>query len=109
MNLGATMHFDHIAINVEDIKKSIEWYQVRLGAKIEYEDETWAMLKIGDIKLALTVSNQHPPHVAFCVKDKSEFPGPLGKISAHRDGSVYQYVEDPSGNIIEYIYWPPKS
>ena len=103
------MKFDHVAINVENINQSVEWYVLNMGAEISYIDETWAMLKIGDTKLALTVSNQHPPHVAFCLKDISEFPGPLGKISTHRDGSVYQYVQDPSGNIIEYIYCPLKT
>ena len=106
MNLGVTMHFDHIAINVKDIKKSIEWYRVHLGAKIEYADETWAMLCVGSTKIALTISQQHPPHVAFSVRSIDLLPG---KPKYHRDGSAYVYEQDPDGNTVEYIYWPPKS
>ncbi len=102
------MQLDHVAINVQDINKSVQWYVLNLKATISYLDETWAMLKIGNTNLALTVSSQHPPHVAFCINDMSEFPGPLGKISTHRDGSTYQYIKDPSGNVVEYIYWPNK-
>ena len=100
------MHFDHIAINVKDIKKSIEWYQIRLNAKVEYEDETWAMLLIGKTKIALTVSQQHPPHIAFNVRSIDMLPS---EPSFHRDGSAYVYECDPDGNTIEYVYWPPKS
>ena len=106
MNLGAIMQLDHMAINVEDIKKSIEWYRIRLGAKIEYEDETWAMLRVGSTKIALTISQQHPPHIAFNVQSLDMLPG---EPRFHRDGSAYVYEQDPDGNTIEYIYWPPKS
>ena len=106
MNIGASMHLDHVAINVESIDRSVEWYVLKLNAIVDYQDETWAMLKIGDTSLALTVSKQHPPHIAFCVKDISELPEPLGKCGTHRDGSKYIYTRDPDGNVIEYIHWP---
>ena len=102
------MQLDHVAINVEHIQKSIDWYVANLNAEIKYSDDTWALLQIGNTNLALTISEQHPPHIAFCVKDTSEFLGPLGKCGTHRDGSKYNYINDPDGNVIELIYWPPK-
>ena len=63
------------------------------------------MLDIGGTKLALTVSSQHPPHFAFTVGSTEEFPSDE-EIRFHRDGSAYLYIEDPDGNIIEYIHWP---
>ena len=101
------MKLDHIALQVENLKVSIEWYQTNLNANITYCDDTWAMLKIGELNLALTLPNEHPPHIAFTVNTPEEIPAK--KIKTHRDGSLYTYIEDPSGNIIEYIAWPESS
>jgi catechol 2,3-dioxygenase-like lactoylglutathione lyase family enzyme len=94
---------DHIAINVANIEKSICWYS-DLGFATLYEDTTWALLQRGSIKLALTLPNQHPPHIAIRVVDTDHFPN--GKISTHRDGSKYLYQKDPDGNVVEWIYYP---
>jgi len=99
------MKIDHIAINVSNIKQSSEWYQKNFGFEIEYIDETWAMLKAENAKLALTLPNQHPNHVAIQVESLNDFPE--GKIKYHRDGSAYLYQKDPDGNVVEYIYYPP--
>jgi catechol 2,3-dioxygenase-like lactoylglutathione lyase family enzyme len=96
------MKLDHIAINVTDIQRSIDWYQTEFNAIIEYSDETWAILKIGTVKLALTLASQHKPHIAF-TQDKP--PLDYTKIKTHRDGSTYIYVDDPDGNVIEKIWW----
>jgi len=98
------MKIDHVAINVGDIKKSVNWYVENMSAKVDYEDDTWAMLSIGNTKLALTIESQHPPHVAFCVEDIKDL-GEGAEIKRHRDGSYYLYLEDPDGNILEMIYW----
>ena len=99
------MQLDHIAINVKDIKKASDWYTMHLGAKIEYLDDTWAMLDVSGTKIALTISRQHPPHFAFTLASLDDFP--VGEeIRYHRDGSAYLYIEDPDGNTIEYVYWP---
>jgi|TARA_R110000824_G_scaffold265879_1_gene454818 catechol 2,3-dioxygenase-like lactoylglutathione lyase family enzyme len=97
------LQLDHIAVQVEDLILSIEWYQKHLDAEVQYCDETWAMLKIGSVNLALTIPQEHPPHIAFEVSDLNAFPE--GEIKRHRDGSTYVYFEDPSGNVIEYICW----
>ena len=96
------MKLDHVAINVKDINESVRWYVEKLQAKIKYQDETWAMLDCGGIKLALTISEQHPPHIAFCVENLQDIPG---APKYHRDGSAYVYNTDPDGNVIEYVYW----
>ena len=100
------MILDHIAIQVKDIETSVAWYKSNLNADTLYCDETWAMLKIGNAKLALTIASQHPPHLGFAVDDVKKIPSPDG---IHRDGSVYKYIEDPDGNTIEYVYYPEKS
>ena len=94
--------FDHVAICVENIDDTAIWYSKNVDATIDYIDKSWAMLDIKGTKLALTLHDHHPPHVAFCV-DSLEELGP--DYREHRDGSCYVYKMDPSGNIIELIYW----
>ena len=101
------MNLDHVAINVGNLEESIEWYVKNLKATIHYQDETWALLNVGNMRLALTISSQHPPHIAYELESLSQFPH--GEIKFHRDGSAYLYVQDPSGNVLEYIYWPKES
>ena len=92
------MILDHIAVNVENIADGVEWYcDNLLDVCILYQDETWAMLEVGGAKLALTISNQHRPHVAFRVES------PPQGFKTHRDGSKFVYLSDPYGNVIEMI------
>jgi len=95
---------DHIAINVENIAISRQWYQESMGFECLYEDASWALLSKGSLKLALTLPNHHPPHIAIRVESISDFPE--GKIGVHRDGSKYLYQKDPDGNVVEWIYYP---
>jgi catechol 2,3-dioxygenase-like lactoylglutathione lyase family enzyme len=93
---------DHIAINVKTLQPTLDWYMHNLGATVDYQDDTWAMLDIAGSKVALTLPAQHPNHIAFRVDDISYLgQNPL----QHRDGSYYCYVNDPEGNIIELIFW----
>tara|TARA_Y100000593_G_scaffold34174_1_gene67123 strand:- start:82 stop:378 length:297 start_codon:yes stop_codon:yes gene_type:complete len=96
------MEFDHVAINVKDLPKSIDWYLENLNATVDYADDSWAMLSIGNTKVALTLESQHPPHIAFKVKD---FGKEQGSVQSHRDNSRYVYVSDPDGNTIELIQY----
>ena len=70
-------------------------------ADITYQDDTWALMTIGGIKLALTIPSQHDPHIAFKVKDISQFED--DEVKVHRDGVKYVYKKDPDGNCIEWV------
>lgn len=89
---------DHIAIVVNDIKESVAYYVDNHNCMILHCDESWGYLQFDNIKLALVLKDEHPPHIAFEV-DEVE-----GKT--HRDGSVSKYIDDPSGNKIELIEYP---
>ena len=99
------MKFDHVAINVADVARSIAWYQEKLGAEVLYQDPTWGFLQVGGVKLALTLKDQHPGHIAFDIgpNPPAEF---FKAAKVHRDGSVSRYVSDPDGNSLEYIHYP---
>jgi catechol 2,3-dioxygenase-like lactoylglutathione lyase family enzyme len=101
------MTFDHVAVNVTDIARSVGWYGETLGARVLYQDDSWAFLECGGVKIALTLKNQHPAHLAFDIgpRPPEEF---LAKARHHRDGSVSRYVTDPDGNAIEWIHYPSR-
>jgi catechol 2,3-dioxygenase-like lactoylglutathione lyase family enzyme len=96
------MQFDHVALSVKNVYESVAWYRDAFKAVVEYEDETWAMLSIGDIRIALTKSGHHPPHLAFKVNSINDFPDGC-EVKQHRDGSWYFYDRDRDGNVIEWI------
>lgn len=103
------MNIDHVAIPTHDIKASVEWYIDRAQATVLYQDETWAMLRVGQCKLALVKPEQHPPHVALEVTEEelqtiSRHEGIM--IQSHRDGSRGLYLRDPFGNAVELICYP---
>jgi catechol 2,3-dioxygenase-like lactoylglutathione lyase family enzyme len=99
------MKFDHVALNVADIQRSVDWYRATLEATVVYQDDTWALVEAGGAKIALTLRRQHPAHIAFDVgpSPSAEF---MRSAKAHRDGSVSRYVADPDGNAIEWIHYP---
>tara|TARA_B100000700_G_C14942352_1_gene807421 strand:- start:673 stop:978 length:306 start_codon:yes stop_codon:yes gene_type:complete len=98
------MSIDHVAIVVADIGASVNWYIKNFNACVDYQDDTWAMLKLGESKLALTLPDLHPAHIAIQVPSLESFPEG-SEVKTHRDGSLYTYIKDLDKNIIEYIYY----
>lgn len=90
---------DHVAITVADIAASVDWYASNFHCEIEYQDETWALLRFENMALALVIAEQHPPHVAIRREDAEKF----GPLVTHRDGSRSVYVKDAAGNAVEVI------
>ena len=89
----------HVAIPVADVKTAADWYRARFDVRTVYEDPTWALLRFGNIDLALVIPEQHPPHIAVERADAERY----GELRAHRDGSASVYVDDPFGNVIEIM------
>ena len=90
---------DHIAVQVDDVKKSISWYTKKFRCKTIYVDDTWGFIEFENIKLAFVKKNEHPPH--FAVIDQNII---LNKDTVkHRDGSVSKYIQDLDNNKIELI------
>jgi catechol 2,3-dioxygenase-like lactoylglutathione lyase family enzyme len=90
---------DHVAIAVTDVASSVNWYKEQFKCNVTYQDETWAFIEFENIKLALVVPNQHPPHVAFVTADAERH----GKLKKHRDGTRSVYIKDPAGNSVEIM------
>ena len=101
------MKFDHVAIQTDDIAESVKWYTNHFDCEILYHDETWAMLNVCGMQLALVMPNQHPPHIAFCISEetaRAEYSNK--KFKLHRDGTKSFYQRDNQNNIIEIIVRP---
>ena len=90
-----TLH--HVAIQVEDVARAVGWYQKMFTCEIQWQDPTWALLKFENTSLALVVPGEHPPHLAFSMKDADT----LGPLKTHRDGTRSLYLKDSEGNTIE--------
>ncbi len=103
------MKVDHIAILVEDLNISREWYEKYCSAVVVYEDHKYIRMKFNNIYLAL-ISKWHYDHSHFgiLVDSVDEFPEG-GKIVHHRDNTIGCYMFDPSGNMIEFIYYSPEA
>jgi len=95
-----TIH--HIAIPVTDIADAVAFYTARFRVAVDYQDESWALLRFANTKLALVMPDQHPPHVAVERADL-ETEADTRQIANHRDGTRSLYIEDPWSNVIELL------
>ena len=95
----------HIAIEVNSIEETIEWYKKHSRCKVSYQDKTWALLKYENISLALVLPDTHPPHIAFEKPNAEEY----GSLKMHRDGTSSIYLKDPSNNAVEMLKLPKKN
>lgn len=102
------MKFDHVAIKVNDIDESVDWYKENLKGRVLYQDKTWCLMSVNNIKVAFVLDHSHPPHLCFEIDSdqKEELTLKHETFGTHRDGSEYLYVKDNSDNVIEYLYWP---
>ncbi|MCA8953355.1 MAG: VOC family protein [Planctomycetes bacterium] len=89
----------HVAVQVEDVARAVEWYRSVFACEVEYQDATWAMLAFANLRVALVVPAQHPPHLSLVRADAAKF----GPLTGHRDGTRSVYVVDPWGNSIEIM------
>lgn len=89
----------HVAIPVKDVAATVAWYTKTFRCEVAYQDPTWALLKFGNVKVALVIPEQHPPHIAFVTPDAATH----GPLKTHRDGTKSIYIADPAGNAVELM------
>ena len=91
-----TMH--HVAVSVSNVKETVDWYTKHFDCKVNYQDETWALVEFANISLAFVLPDQHPPHMALLRE-----PSAYGEPKTHRDGTRSVYLQDPAGNKVEVL------
>lgn len=89
----------HVAISVKNIAEAVSWYTETFRCTISYQDETWAMLEFANLRMALVIASQHPPHIGFVNAEAEKY----GELKLHRDGTRSIYIADPSGNAVEIL------
>ncbi len=119
----------HVALNVRDVQKSIQFYSGVLGMKLEWmPDPENAYLTSGQDNLALHKSpageepgtNQLVHHIGIVVRNPEDVDKWADRLrnlgvslvqqpKTHRDGARSFYFRDPDGLLIQLIYHPPIS
>ena len=104
--------FDHVAFVVKDVAEAVSFYNSTFeNVEVLYLDESWAFISVDGAKIAFVIADQHPPHLAMRIDDRDAFERAAmqhgKKVSVHRDLSESFYFNDPSGNVIEVMYYPP--
>lgn len=97
---------DHIAILVEDLNSSVEWYLKTLGGTVTHKQENYVRIKAQNTNIALLDKNfsSSKPHIAILCDKITDLPI-LGSKVSHRDGTTGVYLSDPDGNMIEFIHY----
>jgi hypothetical protein len=81
----------NMAVVVDDIGEAIHWYRNHFACDVRHQDQSWAMLHLGSVQLALILPDHDPAHGGFVtrqVSDSSPFLTSTGK------GIQFPYVED---------------
>ena len=47
---------DHIAISVDDLKGTVDWYLTTFKCEVEYQDDTWALLRFANETLLVVAA-----------------------------------------------------
>jgi hypothetical protein len=102
--------FDHIAHAVSDVGAAVNgWRELFPELQVLYQDDTWAFVKAGGVRIALVLRGRHPAHIGFRVDDEDlrTLSRQYGvEIKPHRDGTRAFYLLTPGGGAIEYIAYP---
>jgi len=119
----------HLALNVNRLESSVDFYTRLLGMEIEWQpDEDNYYLTSGNDNLALhratqeieQGSAQSLDHLGFIIDSKQDVINwfnflqqesieMLSEVKDHRDGARSFYCKDPDGNAVQIIYHPPLS
>ena len=126
---GKTGGMRHIALFVENLEETQQFYTALLGMQVEWQPDTDNVyLTSGNDNLALhryrgqiqEAENQRLDHIGFIIDTMDEVDSwhqyfvangvnILAVPKTHRDGARSFYCSDPSGTVIQMIYHPPIS
>tara|TARA_R100001594_G_C3928428_1_gene237523 strand:+ start:137 stop:475 length:339 start_codon:yes stop_codon:yes gene_type:complete len=97
---------DHVAILVDNLDISQEWYEKNCDAKLIFKDNKYRRMQMHNTTIAL-ISKHHykHAHIGLLVCNYGDLPSNIGELVHHRDGTTGCYVSDPDGNVVEFIHY----
>ena len=97
---------DHVAILVDDLEEAKKWYSETLQGEITHEQENYIRFKVENTNIALLDKNYatSKPHIGILCSNICDLPNDGERID-HRDGTTGVYLQDPWGNMIEFIHY----
>ena len=99
------MKVDHIAILVDDLDISQEWYEKNCQAKLIFKDHKYRRMSMNNTTIALIIKYHYEhAHIGLLVRDYDDLPK-NGELVEHRDGTTGCYIRDPDGNMVEFIHY----
>ena len=99
---------DHIAVLVDDLEASRQWYEKMLGCEVVFVDHKHIRMRLQNITIAIIDKKHYQyPHFAVLVHNYDDLPANLGELIHHRDGTTGCYIKDPM-EIWEFIYYDDK-
>ena len=97
---------DHIALLVENLEISQQWYEKNCNAVLVFEDSKYKRMKMNNTTIALIDKKHYKhAHIGLLVDNYCDLPSNLGEMVHHRDGTTGCYVKDPDGNVVEFIHY----
>mgnify|MGYP003138270405 CR=1 FL=1 len=97
---------DHIAVLVENLDVSQQWYEKYCGAELIFSDNKYKRMKMNNTTIALIDKKHYKyAHIGIPVANYADLPSDKGEMVHHRDGTTGCYVKDPDGNMIEFIHY----
>jgi len=119
----------HVALNVKDVPRSVDFYCSIFGMKVEWEPDpeniyltsgtdNLAIHKLPDGEQPGAVQTVH--HIGFVVARPEDVDAIAARVQAegieivyplktHRDGARSFYIRDLDGVLIQVLYHPPIS
>lgn len=97
---------DHIAILVNNLDESQEWYEKNCGAELIFNDSKYRRMQMNNTTIALIDKKHYKhAHIGLLVDNYADLPSNLGELVHHRDGTTGCYIKDPDGNVVEFIHY----
>ena len=125
----ALLGLRHVALNVRNVRESVNFYCTVLGMRVEWEpDPDNSYLTSGTDNLAIhklpegrepgAIQSVH--HIGFVVRTPEDVDTVAARVQScgielaqpvtvHRDGAKSFYFRDPDGILLHLLYHPPFS
>ena len=78
----------HIAVQVADISKSVEWYQTKFSCEVDYVDSSWALLKVRQHIFGASDKER----TSTSLRNRADSISEFGEETRHRDGTKSVYI-----------------